>query len=63
MSKVQKTIQDLQRGQNPKWFEYELKEELKQRGTTHLLFKKFCDLQKFKLFELLSSRDQAKDEE
>lgn len=48
--KVEGTILELQSSQSPKGLDYEIKEGLRQKEKTSLLFRKFCDYQKYQLF-------------
>ena len=50
MRKLNDTIEELLNSQIPKTLDYEVKDELKQKEMTTLLFKKFCDYQKFRLY-------------
>lgn len=46
---------ELQSNQNTKSFDYEIKEGLKQKERTTLMFRKYCDYQKYQLFHKLKA--------
>ncbi len=61
LAKLENSIVDIQNGVNPKHFDYELREELKQRTQTHLVFKKYCDYQKYLLFTRILESDREQE--
>eukprot|EP00350_Pseudokeronopsis_sp_OXSARD2_P004930 CAMPEP_0170559304 /NCGR_PEP_ID=MMETSP0211-20121228/41766_1 /TAXON_ID=311385 /ORGANISM="Pseudokeronopsis sp., Strain OXSARD2" /LENGTH=257 /DNA_ID=CAMNT_0010872189 /DNA_START=116 /DNA_END=889 /DNA_ORIENTATION=+ len=48
--KLTQGIEEIFEGQNPKTFDYEIKEELKSKQTVHLAYKKLCDSHKYMLY-------------
>eukprot|EP00349_Pseudokeronopsis_sp_Brazil_P000535 CAMPEP_0202965210 /NCGR_PEP_ID=MMETSP1396-20130829/9262_1 /ASSEMBLY_ACC=CAM_ASM_000872 /TAXON_ID= /ORGANISM="Pseudokeronopsis sp., Strain Brazil" /LENGTH=148 /DNA_ID=CAMNT_0049687857 /DNA_START=259 /DNA_END=705 /DNA_ORIENTATION=+ len=51
--KLRKSVEELQRKECPKHFDFEIKEALKSQQVVQLALRKFCDRQKYELYQLI----------